>query len=332
MARLPEFVKPQLATLVRAPPNDPCYVYEIKYDGYRMVCRIDRKAVRFFSRDAKDWTAEVQSLADAISALKLGTGWLDGELVVLDENGIPDFNLLQNMRSRKVARNVRFVAFDIPFWGGKDLRELPFIERAAALEELLCDLPANGPIIRSKVVDLSDPGDAAGLHKQACKMGLEGLMGKRRDAPYRAGRTNTWIKLPCRKKDEFLIIGWSTAEGSPSAFGSLLLGQYDDAGQVHYAGRVGSGLGGKTINQLLKLLKPLAADKAPIKERIPSARSAVGRNVTFNWVRPEVVVEVAYKERTKGGHLRHSSFLGLRKDKGASDVCPEKLGRPAKSA
>ena len=329
MAGLPEFFEPQLATLVKAPPSGDDYVYEIKYDGYRMLCRVDRQDVRLFSRTGNDWTERLRPLADGIAAMDLGAGWLDGEVVAFDENGVSDFGRLQNMLDRKIAREVKYAVFDVPFWGGDDLRDMAFIERAEYLKGLLGAV--KGPIILSTVVELNGAGAAAALVRQACEMGMEGLIGKRRDAPYRSGRTNTWIKLPCRKKDEFVVVGWTTGEGSRASFGALVLGQFDDGGVLRYAGTVGSGFSGKTIDDLMKTLGPLQID-APLMEGTVSGKSRWGgaRNPLFCWVKPEVVVEVAFKERTKGGQLRQSSFLGIRKDKPAAVVRTEKIGKAAK--
>jgi bifunctional non-homologous end joining protein LigD len=140
------------------------------------------------------------------------------------------------------------------------------------------------------------------------------------------------VKLPCRKKDEFIIAGWTSGEGSRASFGALVLAQYDDAGTLRYAGTVGSGFGGKTIDDLMKLLKPLVVERAPIEGKVSgSSRWGGPKNPTFTWVRPQVVVEVAYKERTKEGQLRQSSFLGIRRDKPAAAVHPEKVGKAART-
>jgi DNA ligase D-like protein (predicted ligase) len=331
MARLPEFFEPQLATLVKAPPADPAYVYELKFDGYRMLCRIDGKGARFFSRNGKDWTEKLRPLADAMKGLGLGSGWLDGEVIVFGENGLPSFNRLQNMLDRKVVQDVRYAVFDIPFWGGEDLRDVPFIERSRFLKQLLPRQPKTSPIVQSKVVELDDPGRVDAVLQQACGMGLEGLMGKRKDAPYRSGRTSTWIKLPCRPKDEFIVIGWTTGEGARSALGALLLGQYDDAGKVRYAGKVGSGFSQQIINDLMRHLVPLAADKPSFEGKISTSdRWRGAKSAVFHWVKPELVIEVAFKERTKDGQLRQSSFLGIRRDKPAAAVHTEKVGRAAR--
>jgi DNA ligase D-like protein (predicted ligase) len=244
MASLPEFIKPPLATLVDAPPPSG-YAYELKYDGYRMLCRIDESGARFFSREAKDWTPKLADLVARIEALDLaGTGWLDGEIVVLDEFGVSSFQRLQNAMDKSVAKQVQFVAFDIPWWNDQDLRDYPLRERAKALRAVLADIPDNAAILRSVVADVDDADHAAALLAEACKRKLEGLMGKRLDAPYRAGRTNTWIKLKCRPRQEFVVGGWTNPSGSRSGFGALLVGLRDGA-KLRYAGRVGTGYSGR---------------------------------------------------------------------------------------
>jgi DNA ligase D-like protein (predicted ligase) len=329
MAGLPDFIKPQLATLVDAPPAGG-YAYEVKFDGYRMVCRIDDSGVRFFSREAKDWTPKLADLVERIEALGLaGTGWLDGEIVVMDEYGISSFQRLQNAMDKSVAKQVQYVAFDIPWWNGQDLRDDPFSERAKALQAILAGVPNNAAIVRSVVADVEDADRAAALHAEACRRKLEGLVGKRLDAPYRAGRTDTWIKLKCRPRQEFIVGGWTNPGGSRTGFGALLVG-LRQGDKLRYAGRVGSGFGGKTIDMLMKRLAPLATDEMPFTEK-PQLSDRWGGNSkpTMHWVRPEIVVEVAYTTITDAGILRQASFQGVREDKPARQVTGEKRGVPA---
>jgi DNA ligase D-like protein (predicted ligase) len=325
---VPEFIKPQLATLVDMPPAGG-YAYEVKFDGYRMLCRIDKTGVRFFSRERKDWTPKLADLVARIEALDLsgGSGWLDGEIVVLDEYGISSFQRLQNAMDKSVAKQVQFVAFDIPFWNGADLREYPFTERIKALEAVLASVPKNGPIVRSVVADVKDSDHAAALLAEACARQLEGLIGKRKDAPYRAGRGDTWVKLKCRPRQEFITGGWTNPGGTRTGFGALLVGLRDGA-KLRYAGRVGTGFSGHTIDMLTKRLAPLATDEMPFFERpVLSDRWGGNSKPTMHWVRPELVVEVAYTTITEGGILRQASFQGVREDKPARKVTGERAAR-----
>jgi bifunctional non-homologous end joining protein LigD len=329
VARLPDTMKAQLATLVDGPPAGSDFVYEMKFDGYRMLCRVDEVCVRFFSREANDWSVKLADLVKRIEALDLGggIGWLDGEIVVFDENGGTSFQRLQNAMDKSIASQVQFVAFDIPFWNGQDLRDYPFIERAKALQAVLAEVPSNAAIVRSTVVEVESGDHAAALLAQACERELEGLIGKRKDAPYRAGRTATWIKLKCRPRQEFVVGGWTNPQGARSSFGALLVGLRDGE-KLRYAGKVGTGYDGRTLDALMKRLAPLATDEMPFTER-PSSSGRWGGNAKaeMHWVRPELVVEVAYTTITDRGILRQASFLGVRDDKPAAKVTGERAAQ-----
>jgi DNA ligase D-like protein (predicted ligase) len=327
MPEPPDFIKPPLATLVDGPPPSG-YAYELKFDGYRMLCRIDESGVRFFSREAKDWTPKLADLVQRIEALKLtGTGWLDGEIVVMDEHGVSSFQRLQNAMDKSVAKQVQYVTFDIPYWNGKDLREYPFVERAKALQAVLAGVPENAAIMRSTVAEVESRDHAVSLLAQACERKLEGLIGKRLDAPYRAGGTDTWIKLKCRPRQEFVVGGWTNPGGSRNAFGALLVG-LREGDRLRYSGRVGTGFSGSTLDMLMKRLTPLATEEMPFIEKpVLSDRWGGNSKPTMHWVRPELVVEVAYTTITDGGILRQASFQGVREDKPARKVTGEKKVR-----
>src|SRR5690349_2284312 len=212
---LPQFITPQLATLVSAPPANGEWIYEVKHDGYRMLARLTKRDARLFTRSGKDWTAKLPHLASELKRLKLDESWLDGEIVVLRADGRSSFQALQNAFESGRDSQIVYYVFDAPFLGGKDLRELPLAERKARLKEALQP---------SRAVRFSDhlEGEAGEVLDKACKLGLEGLIGKRSDAVYVAGRTKTWIKLKCRPRQDFVIAGYTAPAGSRSGFGALL--------------------------------------------------------------------------------------------------------------
>ncbi|RZI94107.1 MAG: DNA ligase D, partial [Variovorax sp.] len=303
-AALPDTLKPQLATLVDAPPANPAdWLYEIKFDGYRLLARVDGKAVKLFTRNGHDWTHKLAHLADALRAARLPPCWLDGEIVVNGEHGVPDFQALQNAFDTSRTRDIVYYLFDLPFCDGQDLRAVPLESRRARLQSLLGK-------VKPDVLRFSDVFDAAGsdIVLSACKIGLEGVIGKRRDSVYRASRSPDWIKLKCSQRQEFVIGGWTDPQGARVGLGSLLLGVHDERGALRYAGNVGSGFTGASLAQLRKQLDALAADKSPF-----SAKTAIDKRA--HWVAPKLIAEVSFSEWTKTGSVRHPVFQGLRADK-----------------
>ncbi len=307
-APLPEEFKPALATLVEAQPKGD-WTYEIKFDGYRLLARIDGDDVRLFTRNGNDWTARLPDLADAIRDLRLAPAWLDGEIVVRGRDGVPDFQALQNAfdRGRQALGAVRYYVFDLPFYAGRDLRAVPLTERRALLRSLFAEA-SGGRILFSE--DFA-PGDADILDA-ACGMHLEGVIGKLADSPYPSGRSRQWIKLKCSRRQEFVIGGYTDPQGARDAFGSLLLGVFDDAGALHYAGNVGTGFDAARLASVKKRLDKLTAERSPFAERTPY------RNA--HWVQPVLVAEVAFTEWTQDGRIRHPVFKGLRADKPAAAI------------
>ncbi|SAK87061.1 ATP dependent DNA ligase [Caballeronia fortuita] len=187
---LPESIPPQLATLVRRPPASGDWVYEIKFDGYRLMCRLDAGRVKLITRGGHDWTTKMRTLATAIEEMPVDNAWLDGEVVVLTESGTPDFNALQNAFDRRSTAQLTFFAFDVPFVNGRDLREAPLSQRRELLGELIARTSSER--VRFSESFTEDPES---LLASACRMRLEGIIGKRADAPYRSGRSTDWIKL-----------------------------------------------------------------------------------------------------------------------------------------
>jgi bifunctional non-homologous end joining protein LigD len=319
---LPEEMEPQLATLVDAPPPGADWTYEIKYDGYRMLCRIDGSHAAFVSRNDIDWTARMKGLATAIGRLRLGSGWLDGEVVVFDEQGVSSFQALQNALDGETSGLV-YVVFDVPFWEGMDLRDRPLHERQAFLEQLLEDLPEDAPLMFTQRLGVADGAQANSVWTEACRLSLEGLICKRVDAPYRGGRTRTWLKLKCRPRQEFVIGGYTSPSGSRAHFGALLLG-VRDGGKLKYAGRTGTGFNAEMLASLIKKLKKLHRDDSPFDTPLSRGRFRRNGNETIHWVAPELVAEIAFAGWTSDKLVRQASFLALREDKEAAEVGVER--------
>ena len=305
---LPLTLSPQLATLVTKPPTDAGWIYEIKFDGYRLLARIDGDDVRLFTRNGNDWSSRLKSLVAAVKALGIGSGWLDGEIIVNDAHGVPDFNALQNAFDSARTDAIQYFVFDLPFHDGRDLRGVPLIERRALLAALLDRGPAQERVRFSQDFDSS----AKELLQNACRMRLEGVIGKRADAPYVSRRSPTWIKLKCTQRQEFVIGGWTDPKGARTGIGSLLLGIHDEAGHLRFAGGVGSGFDEKTLAAVKKALAAIASEETPFFGK--------PREVRGHWVEPRLVAEVSFGEWTPAGRVRHAVFHGLREDKDARTI------------
>src|SRR3954467_623385 len=289
-AKLPQFISPQLATLVAEPPKTGEWLYEVKHDGYRMLARLTKRDARLFTRSGKDWTERLPHLVRALKALKLEETWLDGEVVVLRPDGRSSFQALQNAFDAGADSKIVYYAFDAPFLKGIDQTRLPLASRKAALAEALK---------KSATVRLSEhlEGEAQEVLDKACKLGLEGLIGKRADSVYEAGRSKTWIKLKCRLEQGFVIAGYTAPGGSRTGFGALLLGAYDSpGGRLHYAGKVGTGFDEDWLATPPPQLKALKSDDSPLADP-PRERG-------ITWVRPQLVGQIAFAERTDDGILR----------------------------
>jgi bifunctional non-homologous end joining protein LigD len=302
MKTAPATLSPQLATLVSHPPADGAsWLYEVKYDGYRILAKIEGRRVRLITRNGHDWTAKLEHLAKALESMSLKPGWLDGEIVMLAANGGTSFQKLQNAFDTEHTRDIVYFLFDIPYYDGRDLTDIPLVERRELLGSVLAKAPAN--IRLSETFDAS----AADLVVSACKLGLEGIIGKRRDSGYSPRRSPDWIKLKCGHRQEFVIGGWTDPKGSRSGLGSLLLGVHDEAGELVYAGKVGSGFNEASLADISAKLKRHAAKSSPFHVKVPEAKA--------HWVKPALVAEVTFSEWTGAGHLRHPVFHALRTDK-----------------
>jgi bifunctional non-homologous end joining protein LigD len=325
---LPAKLEPQLATLASAAPTGGDWIAENKFDGYRMLARISGAKVRLITRNGNDWTDKLKSLATQVEALGLEAGWLDGEIVVLNDAGVPDFNRLQNAIDNSRSKDIVYFLFDVPFLGDTDLRKVPLARRRAVLKELM-DGRATDHVKFSEAFD----APPAQLLEAARQMGLEGIMLKRADSPYVSTRNDTWLKLKCQQRQEFVVIGFTDRSGSASEVGALLLGYHED-GRLRYGGSVGTGWGAKTgrdlHQQLVKLeVEKPAVEAGTVKPGRWSKRPAGGER----WVKPQMVVEVAFSEWTPDGHVRHPTFRGVRSDKSDKAITRERAtgvaGAPA---
>ncbi|CAB3757611.1 DNA ligase D [Paraburkholderia solisilvae] len=316
-AALAATLKPQLATLVDTPPAGDAWIYEIKFDGYRVLARIDhRKAkdpVRIYTRAGNDWTDRFSKQAHTLAAIGLDTAWLDGEAVVLDAHGVPSFQALQNAFDTHRERDITLYLFDVPYLNGYDLRNVPLEQRRALLRALL--EPLDDDALRYSA-DFGTDADA--LLKSACEMSLEGIIGKRRDGRYTSGRTSAWIKLKCRRRQEFVIGGYTEPGGSRTDFGALLLGVYDAHGKLRYAGRVGTGFDAARLRSLKKELDARETSRMPFASA-PGERS----RTPVHWVKPDLVAECNFAEWTDEGIVRQASFVSLRRDKPARQIVIE---------
>ena len=320
-AKLPAQLKPELATLVDSAPEGQ-WSYEIKFDGYRIMARIDHGEVQLFTRNGHDWTHKLPQQAQALAELGLESAWLDGEMVVANEHGVPDFQALQNAFEAGSSGSIMYYLFDMPYLNGVDLREVPVEERRAALSTVLGG--HEQPLLRfSEAFD--ETPDA--LLNSACQMQMEGLIGKRLGSPYVSRRSSDWIKLKCKHRQEFVVVGYTDPKGARSAFGALLLGLHDrDSGELRYAGKVGTGFNDTTLKSILAQLKPLQVKKAAVVNP-PSGFDAKG----VHWLKPNLLAEVAFAEMTKDGSVRHAVFHGLRNDKPAKAITEERA-KPVKTS
>lgn len=311
-ADLPATLQPELAVLVDAPPGNPeDWVFEIKFDGYRMLARVEGGAIQLVTRNSNDWTTRLAGLEKALAAMDLPDGWYDGEIIMPGKDVPADFQALQGAFDSHRTEQIVYYLFDLPYCAGHDLREVPLEERRAVLQRIVQRKPH--PNVRFSDVFEAAPQE---ILNSACRLGLEGVIAKRRDSAYVCRRSSDWIKLKCKLRQEFVIGGWTDPKGSRTGIGSLLLGVHGDDGKLRYAGNVGTGFNEQVLRDLRRQLDALAVQRKPFDAGTGLPREA-------HWVKPELVCEVSFGEWTRDGKVRHSVFHGLRTDKPAQAVGEE---------
>jgi bifunctional non-homologous end joining protein LigD len=308
-ASFPKFISPQLATLMKEPPQGENWMHELKFDGYRMVCHWNAGKVQFWSRNRKDWTSKFPSVAKALKSLKIETAVLDGEIVIMDAQGRTSFQRLQQAMGKNSVDFV-YEIFDLLYLNGYDLTKVVLRERKQLLEKLLSNLSANGTLRYSDHFE----GDAKEFFKRACEHGIEGIISKRPESIYESTRTKTWLKIKCERNQEFVVVGYTPSVKGMAGFGSLILGVYE-RGKLIYAGRVGTGFSLKQRVDIAKKLDRIALETSPlaVKPKEPGLRSA-------HWAEPILVAAVSFTEWTDDGAVRHPSFQGFREDKNPREV------------
>jgi bifunctional non-homologous end joining protein LigD len=298
--------EPQLARLVKHAPEGDDWLHEMKYDGYRIGCRIESGTVTLTSRNGKDWTAAFPEIAEAASALGARQALIDGEVAILLPDGRTSFQSLQNVFSDGPRRGLVYFVFDLIHLEGRTLSSAPLEERKQALLHLVGGSTARGRIRFSDHV----VGRGMEMFDHACRLGLEGIISKRRDAEYKPGRADTWLKTKCVLRQEFVIGGFTDPEGARQGIGALLVGVFAESGSLTFAGKVGTGFTVATARDLRRQLERIERSASPFS---PSPPGRLSKHA--HWVKPALIAEVAFTEWTDDGRIRHPSFQGLRRDR-----------------
>ena len=309
--RAAERIEPELATLVAVAPPGDRWIHELKFDGYRILAQVDDRDIRLRTRTGLDWTERFKVVAEALAKLRLADSILDGELVALDEKGLSNFSTLQKALSTGQTGTLVYHVFDLLRHQGEDLRRLPLLERKARLLKALGRLPKNGAIRYTDHVR----GSGESVQREACRLGLEGIVSKRANSPYHAGRGEDWVKVKCVKEQEFVIGGYTDPQGSRQGLGALLLGYHENGGRLVYSGKVGTGFDDTLLRDLRSRLEKTARKESPFDQ---GPQGAERRGV--HWVEPKLVAQIRFTGWTGDRRLRHPVFHGLREDKPAGEV------------
>ena len=313
---MPAFVDPCLATLVTDTPSSKEWGHEIKFDGYRLQARIENGNVQLLTRSGQDWTDKFGALPKSLLTLKLVSAIIDGEVVVEDAHGASSFvELVSDLKARRSARMVYF-AFDLLFLDGADVSALPLSARKSLLKRVMGRCKCGGQIRFADHLK----GNGPKMLSEACKIGLEGIISKRLDKPYRSGRGTDWVKSKCIQSDEFVVAGYLESNAAKNAVGALVVGFYE-GGKFIYAGRVGTGFNRRSASELWQNFQVLRVSKPFFAKSLDATQSKL-----VIWLKPKLVAQVEYGAWTGDGLLRHASFKALRDDKSADQV-----GRPSTS-